>query len=82
MRNGEEKEHENNAEKIEFFVTPEIKRYVFVYLVDTGKTLVMIDSGVAGSEIHFTGETNCWLALKTYASLLIVGSTFGAMKVK
>ncbi|MDO4490387.1 MAG: MBL fold metallo-hydrolase [Lachnospiraceae bacterium] len=36
--------------KIDFFVTPQIKRYVFVYLIDTGKTLLMIDSGVAGSE--------------------------------
>lgn len=36
--------------KIDFFVTPEIKRYVYVYFVGTSKGCILIDSGVAGSE--------------------------------
>ena len=36
--------------KIPFYVTPEIERFVYVYLVDAEKALIMIDSGVAGSE--------------------------------
>lgn len=35
--------------KIDFYVTPEIKRYVYVYLI-TGKNCYLIDAGVAGSE--------------------------------
>ncbi len=35
--------------KIDFNVTPEIKRYVYVYLI-TGDNCYLIDSGVAGSE--------------------------------
>lgn len=35
--------------KIDFNVTPDIARYVFVYLIE-GKNIYMIDSGVAGSE--------------------------------
>ena len=36
--------------KIDFNVTPEIKRYVYVYLIETEKGCCLIDSGVAGSE--------------------------------
>lgn len=36
--------------KIDFNVTPDIKRYVFVYAVECGKTVVLIDSGIAGCE--------------------------------
>lgn len=36
--------------KIDFNVTPDIARYVFVYLIE-GKNIYMIDSGVAGSEV-------------------------------
>lgn len=36
--------------KIEFQVTPEIERLVYVYLIETDKGCVLIDSGVAGSE--------------------------------
>jgi glyoxylase-like metal-dependent hydrolase (beta-lactamase superfamily II) len=35
--------------KINFNVTPEISRFVYVYLIE-GKNIYMIDSGVAGSE--------------------------------
>ncbi len=35
--------------KIDFYVTPEIKRFVYVYLI-TGKFCYLIDSGVAGCE--------------------------------
>lgn len=35
--------------KIDFNVTPEIKRYVYLYLI-TGKECYLIDAGVAGSE--------------------------------
>lgn len=35
--------------KIDFNVTPEIKRYVYIYLI-TGKYCYLIDAGVAGSE--------------------------------
>ncbi|MGN1084181.1 MAG: MBL fold metallo-hydrolase [Lachnospiraceae bacterium] len=35
--------------KIEFHVTPEIKRYVYVYLI-TGKYCYLVDAGVAGCE--------------------------------
>ena len=36
--------------KIDFNVTPQIKRYVFVYLIKTDTGCYLIDSGVAGSE--------------------------------
>ena len=36
--------------KIDFNVTPQIKRYVFVYLIITDTGCYLIDSGVAGSE--------------------------------
>ena len=36
--------------KIDFNVTPEIKRYVFVYVIMTDDGCYLIDSGVAGSE--------------------------------
>ncbi|MDO4474876.1 MAG: hypothetical protein Q4B75_09535 [Eubacteriales bacterium] len=36
--------------KIDFYVTPEIKRYVYVYLIITEDGCALIDSGVAGSE--------------------------------
>ena len=36
--------------KIDFYVTPEIERFVYVYLIETGEGCVLIDSGVAGSE--------------------------------
>ncbi len=36
--------------KIDFYVTKEIKRFVYVYLVETGSGCILIDSGVAGSE--------------------------------
>ena len=36
--------------KIEFHVTPQIKRYVYVYLLITENGGYLIDSGVAGSE--------------------------------
>ncbi|MDD6208952.1 MAG: MBL fold metallo-hydrolase [Clostridiales bacterium] len=36
--------------KIEFHVTKEIKRFVYVYLIETEEGCVLIDSGVAGSE--------------------------------
>ena len=36
--------------KIDFFVTPEIKRYVYVYFVGMENGCILIDSGVAGSE--------------------------------
>ena len=39
-----------NQIKIEFYVTKEIKRFVYVYLIETGEGCVLIDSGVAGSE--------------------------------
>ena len=35
--------------KIDFNVTPQIKRYVYVYLI-TGKSCYLIDAGVAGCE--------------------------------
>ena len=35
--------------KIEFHVTPQIKRYVYVYLLITENGSYLIDSGVAGS---------------------------------
>ena len=38
--------HQN---RIDFNVTPQISRYVFVYIIE-GEKLYMIDSGVAGSE--------------------------------
>lgn len=34
----------------EFYVTPEVKRYINIYLI-TGESCYLIDSGVAGSEI-------------------------------
>ncbi len=37
--------------KIDFNVTPQIKRYVFVYLIKTDTGCYLIDSGVAGSEL-------------------------------
>ena len=37
--------------KIDFNVTPQIKRYVFVYLIITDTGCYLIDSGVAGSEL-------------------------------
>ena len=37
--------------KIDFNVTPQIKRYVYVYLIITDTGCYLIDSGVAGSEI-------------------------------
>ena len=36
--------------KIEFNVTPEIERFVYVYLIEIGDECVLIDSGVAGCE--------------------------------
>ncbi|MDO5389731.1 MAG: MBL fold metallo-hydrolase [Eubacteriales bacterium] len=36
--------------KIDFHVTPEIKRYVYVYLIETEDGCALVDSGVAGSE--------------------------------
>ena len=36
--------------KIDFYVTKEIKRFVYAYLVETGSGCILIDSGVAGSE--------------------------------
>ena len=36
--------------KIDFNVTPQIKRYVFVYLIKTDTGCYLLDSGVAGSE--------------------------------
>ena len=36
--------------KIDFHVTPEIERFVYVYLIEIGDGCVLIDSGVAGSE--------------------------------
>lgn len=36
--------------KIDFQVTPEVKRFVYVYLIYTDKGCVLIDSGVAGCE--------------------------------
>ena len=36
--------------KIDFNVTPEIKRYVFVYVIMTDDGCYLIDSGLAGSE--------------------------------
>lgn len=36
--------------KIDFHVTESIKRFVYVYLVETGVGCVLVDSGVAGSE--------------------------------
>lgn len=36
--------------KIDFNVTPDIKRYVFVYAVESDRTVILIDSGVAGCE--------------------------------
>ncbi|MGN0465059.1 MAG: MBL fold metallo-hydrolase [Lachnospiraceae bacterium] len=36
--------------KIEFHVTKEIKRFVYVYLIETEEGCALIDSGVAGSE--------------------------------
>ncbi|MGN0788364.1 MAG: MBL fold metallo-hydrolase [Christensenellales bacterium] len=36
--------------KIDFFVTPTIKRYVYVYLLYNREECYLIDSGVAGSE--------------------------------
>lgn len=35
--------------KIDFYVTPEIRRYVYVYLIE-GETCCLIDAGVAGAE--------------------------------
>ena len=37
--------------KIDFNVTPQIKRYVFVYLIITDTGCYLIDSGVGGSEL-------------------------------
>ena len=37
--------------KIDFQVTPEIERFVYVYLIETSKECVLIASGVAGSEM-------------------------------
>lgn len=37
--------------KIEFNVTPEIKRYVYIYLI-VGRNCYLIDSGVAGAELE------------------------------
>lgn len=42
--------------KIDFNVTPQIKRYVFVYLIQTDTGCYLIDSGVAGSE-HMIEKT-------------------------
>lgn len=36
--------------KIDFNVTPHIKRFVYVYVVETENGCCLIDSGVAGSE--------------------------------
>ena len=36
--------------KIDFHVTTEIKRFVYVYLIETEEGCVLVDSGVAGSE--------------------------------
>ena len=36
--------------KIDFHVTESIKRFAYVYLVETGVGCVLVDSGVAGSE--------------------------------
>lgn len=36
--------------KIDFYVTPQIKRYVFVYVIETDEGCYLIDSGVAASE--------------------------------
>lgn len=36
--------------KIDFHVTTEIKRFVYVYLIETDEGCVLVDSGVAGSE--------------------------------
>lgn len=36
--------------KIDFQVTSEIKRYVYVYLIETKEGCILVDSGVAGSE--------------------------------
>ena len=36
--------------KIDFHVTTEIKRFVYVYLIEMEESCVLIDSGVAGSE--------------------------------
>ena len=37
--------------KIDFQVTPEIERFVYVYLIETDNGCVLIDSGVSGSEV-------------------------------
>lgn len=42
--------------KIDFNVTPQIRRYVFVYLIATDNGCYLIDSGVAGSE-HLIEKT-------------------------
>ncbi len=36
--------------KIDFRVTKEIKRFVYVYLIETETGCALVDSGVAGSE--------------------------------
>ena len=41
--------------RIDFSVTPEVKRFVFVYLVEA-QGLYLVDSGVAGSETQILGH--------------------------
>lgn len=38
--------------KIDFNVTPEIKRFVYVYLLGTAEACYMVDSGVGGCEVE------------------------------
>lgn len=49
--------------KIEFQVTPEIERFVYVYLIETDKGCVLIDSGIAGSEakIYASEGERAWI---------------------
>lgn len=42
--------------RIDFNVTPSVKRYVFVYLIATKNGCFLIDSGVAGSEVIIEKE--------------------------
>lgn len=37
--------------KIDFHVTEDIKRFVYVYLIETEEVCVLVDSGVAGNEL-------------------------------
>ena len=45
--------------RIDFQVTPEVQRYVFVYLL-VGEKCCLIDAGVAGSEAVISAYMKNW----------------------